>query len=66
MLQRLQNVEFALLDHHLSPVEGVVLQLVVVLPLEGADVDVVLEHYDTAEVHVCLAHHHCHLGLTFY
>lgn len=66
MLQGLQDVEFALLDHHLAPVEGVVLQLVVVLPLEGADVYVVLEHDDAAEVHVCLADHHGHLGLALY
>lgn len=65
MPQRLKDIVFALFDHHLSAVEGIVLQLVVVFPLESADVYVVLEHYDATEVHICFADHHRHLGLTF-
>lgn len=61
MLQCLQDVEFALFYHHLAPVEWIIFQLIVVLSLEGADVDMVLEHYDAAEVHVWLADHHGHL-----
>lgn len=66
MLQCIQDVEFALLDHHLAPVEWVVLQLVIVFSFEGANVDVVFEHNDAAEVHVWLADHHGHLRLPFY
>lgn len=66
MLQCIQDIEFALLDHHLTSVERIVFQLVIVFSFEGADVDVILEHNDAAEVHVWLTNHHGHLRLPFY
>lgn len=65
-LQDIEYVELGLLAHHFPAVEWIVLELVVIFPLEHSHVDVVLKHDAATEVHSPFTIHHSHFGLSFH
>jgi hypothetical protein len=58
-----KQVELALLAHHLSSIEWVVFELIVIFALEDLHIDVILEHNCASEVYWLLPAHHKYLSL---
>lgn len=65
-LEHVEYVEFDLLAHHFPSVEWIVLELIVILPLEDPHIYVIFEHDTAPEVHRPFTAHHSHFGLSFH